>query len=103
MPTKRTSTASRHSEEHVSLPLDAATWMTIAEALALSPQQIRIVEHILQGKQDKEIASDLGLAVPTVRTYLNRIFQRVDVNDRLTLVLRIFEMAQRQTTQHHCR
>lgn len=77
-----------------SLPMDAAIWQSIADELALAPQQIRIVELILRGRQDKEIAADLGLSFPTVRTYLGRIFERTGSPDRMGLVLRIFARAQ---------
>jgi len=75
-------------------PMDDVTWKSIAKQLALSPQQTRIVELILRGQQDKEIAAELELSIPTVRTYLSRIFDRTEVTDRLKLVLRIFAMAQ---------
>lgn len=73
------------------LPLSQESWQDIAETLFLSPQQIRIVELLLRGQRDKEIA---GLSHPTVRTYLKRIFDRVDVSDRVALILHIFAMAQ---------
>lgn len=76
------------------LPMDQATWDTIAETLELSPQQKRIVELILQGQQDKEIAATMELTIPTVSTYLKRIFARTGVSSRMQLVLRIFAMAQ---------
>ncbi|MBX3424269.1 MAG: helix-turn-helix transcriptional regulator [Pirellulales bacterium] len=75
------------------LPCDAATWKRVAERLALSPQQKRIVELILCGKQDRDIAETLGLTVPTVRTYLTRVFARVGVTDRMDLVLQVFALA----------
>ncbi len=77
------------------LPMDEAIWKTIADRLALSSQQTRIVEQILCGKQDKEVASTLGLTVPTIRTYMKRIYARTGTNDRLTLVLHVFAMAQK--------
>lgn len=80
------------------LPMDAATWQAIIDELALPPQQIRVVELILRGQQDKEIALLLDLSFPTVRTYLKRIFDRVEVSDRVGLVLRIFAMAQKLAT-----
>ena len=79
------------------LPMNAATWRRVSHELALSPQQTRIVELILRGQQDKEIAAELNLTVPTVRTYLKRIFDRLNVADRMALVLRIFALAQEQT------
>jgi DNA-binding NarL/FixJ family response regulator len=65
----------------------------VAERLAISPQQKRIVELILCGKQDRDIADALGLTVPTVRTYLTRVFARVGATDRMDLVLRVFALA----------
>lgn len=77
-----------------SLPMDDATWRDVQQRLALAPQQTRIVELILYGKADKEIAAELGLSVPTVRTYLRRAYHRLGASDKLTLVLRVFEAAQ---------
>lgn len=80
------------------LPMSEAVWRRVAAELALSPQQRRIVELVLRAQRDKAIAETLGLSVPTVRTYLGRIFDRVGVADRMELVLRIFAMAQHETT-----
>ena len=62
--------------------------------LKLSPQQSRIVELILHGMEDSEIANRLELAVPTIRTHLQRVFARTDTENRLTLTLKIFGIAQ---------
>lgn len=71
-----------------------AVWREIVRELKLSPQQARIVESLLRGMRDKQIAATLGLSVPTVRTYLGRIFMKVGVQDRVELILRVFAMAQ---------
>jgi DNA-binding NarL/FixJ family response regulator len=71
------------------LPIDAAAWHRAVEAMGLSPQQARIVELLLRGMRDKQIAAELGLGVPTIRTYLARVFQRVGVCDRVELILRV--------------
>ena len=76
-------------------------WQAIVIELKLSPQQTLIVESILRGNQDKQIAEELDLSVATVRTYLNRIFERTDVRDRLNLVLMIFKMAQQLVSQNN--
>jgi DNA-binding NarL/FixJ family response regulator len=78
------------------LPMADATWRRVAKELDLSPQQLRIVELLLRAQRDKAIATTLGLSVPTVRTYLGRIFDRVGVADRMELVLRVFALAQQQ-------
>jgi len=74
--------------------LDGETWTGVVADLALSPQQARIVGLILRGMRDKQIAAELGLSVPTVRTYLSRVFVRVGVQDRVELILRVFTVAQ---------
>lgn len=74
--------------------MDAATWRDVQTLLALAPQQTKIVELILYGKTDKDIAEELGLSVPTIRTYLRRTYDRLGASDKLTLVLRIFQIAQ---------
>ncbi len=76
------------------LPLDDQTWEAVAETLDLSPQQERIVALLLRGMRDKQVACELGLSVPTVRTYLGRIFLRLGVQDRIELILRVFSVAQ---------
>ena len=74
--------------------MDEQTWRRVSGQLALSGQQLRIVELILRGRQDKEIAEELGISVFTVRTYLKRTFDRTDVKGRNGLVLHIFALAQ---------
>jgi DNA-binding NarL/FixJ family response regulator len=64
-------------------------WRDLSRRLGLPPQQAAIVELILQGKRDKQIASFLHLSHGTVRTHLRFIFRRLNVTDRVELVLRI--------------
>jgi DNA-binding NarL/FixJ family response regulator len=66
-------------------PLTADECRELVCTLGLSPQQARIVELILEGKKDKQIAVVLGLRRCTVRTYLGRIFIRLGVTDRMGL------------------
>jgi DNA-binding NarL/FixJ family response regulator len=84
------------------LPLTAVQWTAIAQALALSPQQTRIVELILRGMKDKDIADELRLTVPTVRTYLSRIFSKLEVDDRVGLILHVFSLAQEFALRDQC-
>lgn len=73
--------------------LDPETWSEVVATLSLTPQQSRIVALILKGHCDKQVAAHMGLCVPTVRTHLSRLFHRIDVNDRVELVLSVFAVA----------
>jgi DNA-binding NarL/FixJ family response regulator len=45
---------------------------------------------MLQGNKDKAIAKAMKIRVPTVRTYLSRLFERTGSHDRVDLLLRMF-------------
>ena len=65
-------------------------WTELVKELSLSPRQAQVVKCLFMGHSDKQIASDLQMAVPTVRTHLSRLFSRFDVQDRTELVLYVF-------------
>jgi DNA-binding NarL/FixJ family response regulator len=64
-------------------------WQQVVLDFTLPPRQAQVVECILQGLSDKQIAERLNIAVPTIRTYLARLFRRFRVQDRVELVLHI--------------
>jgi len=72
-------------------PLPILKWNQMARKMALSAQQTLIVELILCNLSDKEIASQMGITVPTVRTYLQRAYVRMGVDGRMGLVLTILK------------
>lgn len=77
-------------------------WSLLKEDLGLSSRQAEIVYGILHAKSDKQIASELDISLPTVRTHMARLFQRFDLNDRVELLLHVLvalrEYWQRKTT-----
>lgn len=74
--------------------LDPNTWRVLKARLKLSLRQEEIVGLILRGCSDKQIAAQLDLRVPTVRTHLSRLFLRLGVRDRVELILRVFAEVQ---------
>ena len=65
-------------------------WVQVSQTLGLSPRQAEIVRHLLLGESDKQIAKELRISIPTVRTHLGRLFQKFELNDRVELILHIF-------------
>ena len=65
-------------------------WMELAKELSLPPRQAQVVKCLLLGHSDKQIALDLQMSMPTVRTHLSRLFSRFDLQDRTELVLYVF-------------
>jgi len=64
-------------------------WIQLTQSLELSPRQADIVERLLHGESDKQIALELKISVPTVRTHLRRLFRKFGVDDRVELILYI--------------
>lgn len=64
-------------------------WGRVTQGLHLSPRQRALAHNLLLGKSDKQIAREMGIAVPTVRSHITRLFQRFDASDRVELILRL--------------
>ncbi len=65
-------------------------WKELVKELSLPPRQAQVIKCLFLGHSDKQIALDLQMAMPTVRTHLSRLFSRFDVQDRTELVLYVF-------------
>jgi DNA-binding NarL/FixJ family response regulator len=75
------------------LPLTESEWHRVVTILKLSKQQANIVALILRGLKRKQIAEHLGIQDGTMRTYFERIYDRVNVKDCVALVVRVFAAA----------
>ena len=62
-------------------------WLELVNELSLPPRQVEVIKRLFVGHSDKQIARELQISVPTVRTHLSRIFSRFDVQGRTELVL----------------
>lgn len=56
----------------------------------LSPREREIADLVAQGLSNKEICRDLDLELPTVKTYMSRIFTKTGVRTRTELLSRLF-------------
>jgi DNA-binding NarL/FixJ family response regulator len=83
----------RGQKELKPMLLSPREWTHVVERMRLTPQQTKIVELILRGARDKQIARMLGLRAPTIRTHLRAIFQKHGLYDRVELVLQCFSVA----------
>ena len=65
-------------------------WAELTGRLGMSARQGQIARHVLEGLQDKQIALQLGISVHTVRTYLDRMFAKLSVQNRNELIMSMF-------------
>ena len=90
--------------------LDPEEWRFVIRKLRLSRQQARVLQLVVEGKRDKEVAAQMELRFSTVRTYLHRMFLRFGVEDRVGLLRIVFMiwrkseiMCQQRYRQQKCR
>src|SRR5688572_4020804 len=55
----------------------------------LTPRERDVVTLLVSGASTREIASQIGLTIATVNTYLKRIFSKLGVHSRVELVARM--------------
>lgn len=59
----------------------------------LSPRQLAVLRGMLQGKPNKVIARDIGIAEGTVKAHLWTVYQLLGVNNRAQAMYRAHELA----------
>ena len=75
------------------LPLEPPHWQAVVRAMRLSPRQSKVVELLLRGMCDKQIAATMGISEPTIRTYLDRIWARTRSHGRMELAMRVLAVS----------
>jgi len=58
---------------------------------SLTARELEVCERLLQGLTQEGIAADLGLSLPTVKTYRNRAFARLGIHFRNELFARVLQ------------
>ena len=66
----------------------------------LSPREREVLELLARGYLYKEIADNLGISVPTVNTYIRRIYEKLQVRSRAQAVAKFghFDTERRAST-----
>ncbi|MBX3427913.1 MAG: helix-turn-helix transcriptional regulator [Pirellulales bacterium] len=64
-------------------------WNLISHRLALSQQELRIAQAVLDDAHEGAIAEALGISSHTVHTHLERLYRKLQVKSRVELVVRI--------------
>jgi DNA-binding NarL/FixJ family response regulator len=63
-------------------PIDADDRALAARLATLTPQQFRVLRLVAEGRLNKQIADELGIAERTIKAHLSAIFERLKVRNR---------------------
>ncbi len=66
----------------------AAQAATRAETDTLSPREVEVLQGLSKGHTYKQIAGDLGISLGTVRTYIQRIYEKLHVHSHGEAVMK---------------
>lgn len=66
-------------------------WPAISMDLRLTARESEVVVLLFQGRSCESIAHRLSIKSRTVRQFLEQVYRKLDVQDRVALVLRIVE------------
>ena len=61
------------------------------EADLLTDREMQVLVHIAQGLSNQEIADNLGISLPTVKTHVTHILQKINARDRVQAVVFAYE------------
>jgi DNA-binding CsgD family transcriptional regulator len=75
---------------------------SIMAVLELSAQQGEMVRLLMEGASDKQIARRMDIGLPTVRTYMGRVFRKIGVRDRHEVVVRVFREFRGDCVRNRC-
>ncbi|HXZ32917.1 MAG TPA: LuxR C-terminal-related transcriptional regulator [Terriglobales bacterium] len=56
----------------------------------LSKRELRVAERAAQGQSNKQIADELKLSEHTIKNYLVRVFEKLDISSRFELLFLLF-------------
>jgi DNA-binding NarL/FixJ family response regulator len=65
------------------------TWHDLERALKLSGRESEILKAIFDDQKESCIATNLGISAHTVHSHLERLYRKLRVSSRVTLVVRV--------------
>ena len=65
-------------------------WKDIARLLSLSLRELQIVQAVFDDAKDQGIAERMGISQHTVHAHFERLYRKLAVHSRASLMLRVF-------------
>jgi DNA-binding NarL/FixJ family response regulator len=76
------------------------TRVPVSPGEELSPREQEVLELLARGYLYKEIAERLNISVPTVNTYIRRMYEKLHVRSRAQAVAKYAHLSNSEERQH---
>ena len=63
----------------------------------LTPREYEVLNHVVSGRLNKEIASELGITIRTVKEHRGRVMEKMEANSLAELVTMIVTLRLHET------
>ena len=83
-----------HAESLPQLSIEPDHWREVLDLLGLSPQQAKILDLLLRGECDRDIAPTVGIRQSTLCADIASILARTRSNNRTELAMQVQSLAQ---------
>lgn len=67
-------------------------YLSDEEERTLSSRELEIINLIARGNSNQTVAVSLDVSINTINTYMKRIFEKLDVSDRVSAVMRAYAL-----------
>lgn len=74
---------------HSSQLFDAHQWAEVARRLHMSERELQVVQGVFDDLKEAAIAARLGISTHTVHTHLERLYRKLGVNGRCSMIVAI--------------
>lgn len=68
-----------------------SAWAGVSKALHLSIREVEILQCLMLGDDERDVAAFLQISVHTVGTHLERLHAKLGVHTRTSLMVRLFD------------
>jgi DNA-binding NarL/FixJ family response regulator len=76
-------------------PISTQGWLFLQRKYHLTPQELRLSIAICHGCNNKMIAEKLEIEINTAKAHLANVYQKVGVNNKISLLLTFIEDAEK--------
>jgi len=90
-----TSSSFRNNEIDQAIDSETTVENTSSENSQFTKKELRVITSLLEGKSNRQIASELGVCTRTIEYHLSRIYERLGIGSRAEAIIKLIRLFQK--------